>query len=131
MNDNYKERDRILFGEYDPDKYLGGIRRFQNIDVQTLNTLVAHNYIELSECQNDSPSTEEFLEYAKAHPDIRFCGYAVSPDRDDYRITIEEVYQTLDGIDEILEFVRYFRFADEFTIDECANGLYEADAWWD
>ena len=39
-NANVAERDTIIFGEYDPRKYSGGIRSFEGLTVEELKTLV-------------------------------------------------------------------------------------------
>ena len=41
LNKNVKLRDEIIFGKYKPEKYLGGIRRFENLNLDRLqNCLV-------------------------------------------------------------------------------------------
>lgn len=130
MNKNYTERDTILFGSYEPIHYCGGVRYFQNLTLETLNKLIKKDYIDLYECQNDSPTTEEFREYAQTNDNVVFGGYAVSPDREDYRITITTINQDLKDADEMLEFVQNFRYADDFEVEKSSEG-YSGMAWWD
>lgn len=127
LNNNVDERDMILFGEkYNKEKYFGGCRRFDDITLEVLETLVEKKFIDLDECQNCSPTTEEFLEYLKDHNDFCVFGYAISPDRSDYRITIEGISceENFEDIDELIDFINRFRFADEFMVDP-------PYAWWD
>lgn len=127
LNNNVDERDVILFGEkYNKDRYFGGCRRFDDITLEVLETLVEKNFIDLDECQNDSPTTEEFLEYMKDHEQFVAFGYAISPDRGDYRITLEGIRSDVcfDDIDEMIDFTNRFRYADEFDVKP-------PYAWWD
>ena len=127
MNKNIKERDEILFGEYKPDAYrYGGIRYFSRLDVSTLKRLIDANYIELDECQNYSPTTEDFCNFMETHPEFTDHGYAISDKRDDYRITIEgiESDEKCKDPETVEEFIALCRFADEFNL----NTPY---AWWD
>ena len=125
---NVNQRDRILFGEdYDPRKYLGGIRRFSDLDYNGLNELFRLGVIDPEDRQNDAPETSEFLEFLRSNPGFTVHGYAVSPERDDYRVSLEGV--NLDGdytFKELRDFVMMFRFADEFSIDK--GGLH---CWYD
>lgn len=128
MNKDFNKRDEILFGVYNKDAYkYGGIRHFKNLDVDALKHLLDEGFIDPEEAQNDSPTTMEFYEFISAHPNFTAHGYAVSPDRDDYRITLEgiECYEPCD-VKTIRDFIELCRFADELSVnDEC---MY---AWWD
>lgn len=126
MNKNVKRRDKILFGSADVDYKFGGIEHFRGIDCDTLEQLLEEDFIDPEECQNCSPSTEEFFEFMKRHPEFTAHGYAVSPKRSDYRITIEGIESDEDcNNQEVLEdFIGLCRFADEF----CIHPPY---AWWD
>lgn len=122
------KRDEIIFGEYEPDKYLGGIRRFSDMDYETLKELVDKGYADPEESHNDAPSIETLLEFLKEHEDFYVGGYAVSPNRDDFRVsidTIESESSAQDNWNTLVEFVNMFRFADEFSIE------YGFFAWFD
>lgn len=125
---NVDERDKIIFGEkYKQNKYLGGCRSFSDLDVDALKQLIDMNFIDLEECQNFSPSVEEFYEFMKSHPCITCHGYAVSPERSDYRVTIEGLeYIGIVTMEMLVDFVDMFREADEFSVS--TNGLY---CWYD
>ncbi len=128
LNDNVERRDEILFGTaYSADRYrLGGACHFNRLGIDRLRTLVDEEFIDLDECQNYSPSTGDFLEFMTIHPEFTAHGYAISPDRDDYRVTIEgiESDREIEDYAVLEEFVDLCRFADEF----CINPPY---AWWD
>ena len=128
MNKDFNKRDEILFGGYSEDAYkYGGIRHFEYLDVDTLKQLIDEGFIDPEECQNDSPTTMEFYEFMKKYPDFTAHGYAVSPVRSDYRITLEGIECSEPYTNETLrDFVELCRFADEF----CVNQSY-AYAWYD
>ena len=120
LNKDVNRRDQIVFGEpYNKSDYkFGGIVRFREMDLETLDTLFKENFIDPNETQNDSPTTLEIFEFMKAHPDFTCHGYAVSPERDDYRISIEGVeYHGELNVDMMIDFLQMFRFADSLQID--------------
>lgn len=132
LNTNVDMRERIIFGDkkYDKEKYPGGIRRFSGMSYDTLKQLVDNNFADVNDTQNDSPSIEEFMEYAKTHPHVTFEGYAVELDRDDYRVSIETINQDFSKDENragaIADFSEKFHAADEFIISE-----NRGHAWWD
>lgn len=121
LNADANARDMILFGKpYEVDNYHGGIRYFNNLSLENLEKMVGLQMISPSESQqSDSPTTEDFLNFAKGHGHVTFHGYAVSPDRNDYRVTIEGVEVAPDDpansdISFVRAFFEAFRWADEF-----------------
>ena len=122
-------RDQILFGEdYDPQKYFGGVRHFKGLAADKCKTLIDNNLLSPNDSQNDSPTAEEMYEYIRCYPECTCHGYAVSPDRNDYRISLEGVeFNGRDvELDMVIDFVNTFRYADELTVDR--NSLY---CWYD
>lgn len=132
FNGDYITRDKIIFGKYDPSKYSGGCRRFE-CDFETMEKLYDLGFIDPYECQNLSPSTEWFMNAARDHDvQITFECYAISPERGDYRVTIEgaDVGIALGNYDDICYFIRSFNGADEldsYTDDKS----FHIHAWWD
>ena len=127
LNRDVNKRDMMLFGEeYDKAKYLGGIRRFGGLNAFRLSALLDAGFIDADEAQNDSPTTEEFLAFMKEHHDFTAFGYAVCPERDDYRITIDGIESDVlfNTLDEVNDFFMLCRGADELTITP-------PYAWWD
>ena len=122
------QRDRILFGErYESKKYSGGIRYFDDLDYDRLKTLLDQKLADLEEQHNCAPEIGEIAEFLDKHKNFTAHGYAVSPERDDFRVSLEGVecgdeYSKQD----MLDFVELFRFADEFSIDD--TGMY---CWFD
>ena len=70
---------------------------------------------------------QEFLDFMRKHPAAVAHGYAVSPDRDDYRITIEGLRVPRNDATWDLEqaFEEFCQSADELM----TNG--ELYSWWD
>ncbi len=126
FNKDVKTRDEMIFGEYAPDKYMGGVRRFEGISADLIKELMEMGYADPDEAQNSSPSIQELVDYANRYDGYLFDGYVVSLDRSDYRVSIETIkkYEDVDK-DEMMDFVKEFRSADEFNID---GELY---AWGD
>lgn len=131
MNKDYKRRDEIIFGGYDKKKYLGGCRNF-TCYYDVMKQLVDENFIELDECQNYAPDTKDFMEILDGVPNVEFMAYAISPDRDDYRVTIEgfEVEISDTDFDTISLLVENFHGADEFSFQHNGDSYY-LHAWWD
>ena len=127
MNIDVKTRDTLLFGAFDIGKYSGGIRHFEDLDYETLKYLMDQNFIRPDDCQNCAPYASEIVDFVANHPNFTAHGYAVSPTRGDYRITIEGV-ELRGDYDRytLLDFIKLFRFADAFDIEP--NHLY---CWFD
>ena len=111
-NKNEKARDEIVFGEYKPKEYMGGIRRFEDLPVDKLQELADLEYIDLDSQQNDAPTAQQFLDFMRKYPEYKACGYVVSVKRDDYRMIVdglnksENGYETLDELDDFYELFR-------------------------
>ena len=132
MNKDYIQRDEIIFGSYKPGRYSGGCARAE-IDGKTLLELVKRDFIELDECQNDSPTTKEFIEAFNGVEDyISYEVYAIEHARDDYRVTVEGVNVRMpeNMKTRFFKIVSSFGYADEFNVWE-DNGILYMRAWWD
>ena len=131
MNKNYKRRDEIIFGAYEKEKYFGGVRRF-NCSRETILNLLEEDFISPDECQNCSPYVKDFVEYTEGIDETKFECYAVSPDRDDYRVSIEGVDFIIPDtdFDNVTMAVDISRSADEFSFEHAKNNYY-IHAWWD
>ena len=125
-------RDEIVFGSYDPSRYLGGVVRVR-VPYDTIIKLVNHNFVDLNDAQNCSPSAQEFIEICESNKkNVDFEIYLVEHTRDDYRVTIEGVIETVpfNFQDMLCEHISEFRFADEFTLKRSDKGFF-LRAWWD
>lgn len=125
MNKDHKTRDTIIYGKPITTKY--DIKNYKNLTLDQLRQLVALNFIELDECQNSSPSVSEFLEFIQKFPQVTAHGYVVSPERNDYRVSIEGLeYKGPITVQLAIDFTNLCREADEFTLTE--NKL---SSWYD
>lgn len=114
-------RDLILFGEpYVKDKYHGGVRYFNSLIADEMQDLINHGFLDLESCQNNSPTTEQFLDFMEEWPGYYAHGYAVCFERSDVRVTIEGISKGGSFIerDELIAFMQKFRYADELTIED-------------
>jgi hypothetical protein len=116
MNQVLREQ---MLTPYLESKDYGDIRYFHDLPLNVLERLIAENFVELDEW-NDCPGVSEaFLPFMQRHPSFKAFGYAVSPEREDARITIEGVEQFGDLTkDEVIDFVMTFGRADEIQITE-------------
>lgn len=132
MNKNVVKRDELLFGGYEQEKYCGGIRDFDCLP-ETIQELLDKDFIDPEGCQNCSPSVKEFMEIAKTEGvEAEFGGYAVSPHREDYRVTITDITVEFDAANTalLIEMIGHLRYADDFSMDLC-DGKWRIYAWWD
>lgn len=133
MNKDWVERDRIIFGSCDPDKYFGGVRSF-TASKELIVKLLENDFIVRTSVQNYSPAAEVFVRIAEIleNSDVSFMCYAISGDRPDYGVIIEGIDVVIpdNEYDDINIAVETFRKADEFSFEhvECA---FHLRAWWD
>jgi hypothetical protein len=129
LNKNYNLREQILFGEdYDAAHYrMGGIRYFEISPVKLAN-LVQLGFADPHDAQNSAPSIEEFIEFFNEQFSKEWYvhGYAVSPERDDYRVSVEGCGKHGEPTqEEICDFVLLFRHADELQVGDCLYCWYD------
>ena len=120
-------RDEIIFGKYEPRFYTGGIRRFENLNLEKLKKLVDLKFVDVEEYQNDSPTIREFIKFMEKYPDYSAMGYVVSIERSDYRFSLDGIEKKIGAASgtEKNEFKKLFGDADEF---ESNSEMY---AWFD
>jgi hypothetical protein len=120
--------------------WCGGIRRYEYLSPELLEKLVEEGYADPEECQNDSPTIQEWLDFIKENPTlsnkISFHGYIVHKDRTDRRISIEGIQSSpiLESVmndvkftEKEIEAINFFcHYADELSITE--NKLW---VWYD
>lgn len=124
LNPNRRMRDEIIFGDGTESKY--DVKRFDKLDLKQLNELVENNFIDLADCQNDSPSAGQFLALMKKYPEVSAHGYVVSPNRPDCRVTLEGLsFCGVVSDDLSRSFSLLCDDADELVIE--SNELH---AWW-
>ena len=128
MKFNYDDKRRCeIVGLSYPPKYLGGCQSFEQLTLDRLILLLDEGFIDPEEYQNCSPDTMEFKAFLDAYPEATVHGYMVSPQRDDYRITIEGMeYHGEVSKQMLYDFIEMFRTADDFTFHD--DYLY---CWFD
>lgn len=113
---NRDEKRRLeIVGVDSPDFEFGGCHRMC-ASYEKVNLLFKEHFIDPTDQQNASPTAKRFLLWAskwlqKYNLKISFLIYLISPDRDDYRVSIEGM---------IVE--------SEETIDEKSNSLFASSA---
>lgn len=132
-------REELIFGnQVDWSKEESSLKVFQ-IDFGAFAKLVNSDAVVLTDSQNNSPTIEQFYEFAQEFAEIykinngfTFHGYAISPERKDCRISIEAIeinsLQPLPSkaLSLFLDYLVIYRKADSFKMEE--TRLY---AWWD
>lgn len=115
---NWEERDTIIFGESNLLAYAGGVRHFNGLTLEQLDQLLKKRYILPDERQNNSPTVQEICEFMKRYTGYTAIGYAVSPQREDCRVTLEGIEKPfpITNEEEFLHFRHLFRWADELVI---------------
>jgi hypothetical protein len=113
FNKDQKKRDKILgisgTGDYE---------RFPPLSAENLGWLIDEKYADPNECQNNSPSIQEFHDFMVKHPEYKAIGYAIGLQRTDYRVSIEGLEGKAQDHKTFLEFVQEFHQADEFDVDD-------------
>ena len=117
LNKNHIERDEIL--GIDMGTYNGGIISYTGLTLEKLELLIEKKFVDPGEAQNSAPLIQDMLEFMREHPDFTAHGYAVSPDRSDYRVSIEGLtLKRPPSTEEMIAFTDMFRHADEFSCDK-------------
>jgi hypothetical protein len=121
---NFDDKRRMELLGIDSPKYRGGVVRFQNLDASRLKMLIDEGFASVEDAQHHSPSLGEVFKYIQQYPEFMASGYAVSPRRSDYRISIDGVMGKVDvDSDAYNDFIRLFNAADEF---ESTDGFCRA-----
>lgn len=130
MNRENEAARNTLLGLPTPEHY--DLMYFDHVTVETLQKLVDLDVLELDDAQNDAPTAGEFMEYMRNHPEMNVTahGYVVTPERDDYRVSIEGLNANPTTHEDLLSFMWEFDSADDMCGDE-KDGIYSAYCWWD
>jgi len=113
LNKDHQRRDEIIDSKN--KKYIAGIKKFENLSLEKLELLIKENFLSLSDKPNYCPKAEDIYNFVKNNPDFKTIGYAVSPDREDYRVSLNGVeLKRSPTKDEIIDFVNVFRLASSF-----------------
>jgi hypothetical protein len=123
---DHRQRDLILKGFFDSKEYVGGTKRFSKLPLELLELLVLEGHTDPEDYQNNSPSIKDLLVFAKQMSEkgyyFFFGGYAVSPSRDDYRVSIDTInikyyFDNSNHLNnKIIE--KFFKDADEKDVEQ-------------
>ncbi len=131
-NTDHQTRDAIIFGtRLQWSEVFGGANNFYELTVDQLQQLINQGFASPIEKQNNSPMIAEFLTFARIQAsrgfEFTFEGYAISPFREDYRVSIDGiVFNGTCSNQLIAEFQDFVGSPDELDIKP--NYLR---AWWD
>ena len=128
LNNDVKRRDELIFGEYDPRDYQGGVKKFYTLSVPTLKILLEEGFADPETDQNGSPTIKEMLAFSeKWNSKYEFGGYVVEIGRADYRVSIDAIHRS--DLEDLTEEERkaFIEFVGD--VDECDEN--ELSAWWD
>ena len=128
MNKNIQMRDTIIFGRYDKDAYICGIRMFKQMNSTTLNRLLENDFIDLDFAQNNAPTNKELIDFLKTHNNFLLSGYTVTDKRNDYRVSFDLIECI--SLDEATQqdkedFEKLCKYASNYYNDT------DLCAWWD
>ena len=124
---DYRIRDSMLNRTTsldDGNRY--DILYFDGLKAETLEKLIEMGFADPQDSQNNAPNIATILEFLKRNPSFTAHGYAVTPHRSDYRISLEGVEANFADDSEVAEFIELFRHADDFK--SAADYQY---AWFD
>ena len=131
---DHRQRDLILKGFFTDKDYIGGSRRFSNLPLELLELILLENHTDHNEKHNNAPSIRDLIIFAKQMNEkgyyFFFNGYAVSPRREDYRVSVDTInikyyFDNSNHLNnKIIE--KFFKDADEKDLD---NGTMRF--WYD
>lgn len=103
FNRDAARRDRLLpFLDLlgNGETFTGGAGFFGPVDAAGLAALLDGKWLDPDDRQNAAPSAWDIFQFVCDHPGTYAQGYAVTPDREDYRVSLETVWAP--AIDEAL-----------------------------
>ena len=131
LNGDAARRDELLNEAMPGIEVPGGVRYFTGMRPKTLRTLLEEGFADRAERQNAAPSIAELLGYMEAHSGVSAIGYAVDPERDDYRVSVDGLVLAFPYSDEQERAFREFcESADELFLTDSVVG-HGLRAWWD
>ena len=118
FNKNDKRRCEIIGIPYPESYHMGGIKRYRHLFLDEINALIEEKFIDPNEAQNCCPCVSEIKDFMEKYPMFTAHGYIVSPERDDYRVSIEGV-EYIGEVDQqmMIDFIEKFGDADEVVCD--------------
>ncbi len=135
---DFQKRDEIVFGkivDWENRKLpLGICERFEKLDVDGINKLLALEFMKSSQTMNATPSVESFLEFANEMErkgfTFNFEGFAFDPRYEQgEQVCLEGIYYQGDYPPEIG--LAFAKFVSGYDPDELAIKENLLRAWWD
>lgn len=135
FNRDWQTRDSLIFGKplpwHQQDLFFGGCKRFDSLSVDQLRQLLVLRFADPQGTTNASPSTQDFLAFAQIQAGLGFRfvfeGYAIRPERQDYRVTIDAIAYEGEATDDVVQAFQEF----SLTADELEIAPNLLRAWWD
>jgi hypothetical protein len=116
-------RDCLIFGiSVDWEDQAGGIKNFYHLTIPQLEQLIAQRFANPDDRHHHAPAIATFLEFGRMQEcgglEVNFIGYAVDPQRSDYRISIQGI-NCQGGIHEsqIEQFSQFTQCSSELTLE--------------
>ena len=123
-----EERYKITNVEKTGKKVLDDCLNF-NIDLKQLSKLIKKGYINLKSSHNNSPTVEEFYNFAKINKlNIIFEGYIIANDREDRGIIIDAIHGDIPD-NKLRVLISFAEHADELYVKLNKDGYFRV--WWD
>lgn len=120
-NKNQERRDDLL------SKYLNGnvisytVVYFNGVPLDVIKQLRDENFLDPNDKQNDAPNASQFIDFVDKYPFVKFHGYTVAKNREDYRTTIEGLtadhYNKDQYPDFVKDFISFNRLADDLEYE--------------
>lgn len=102
------------------------LKYYSGLNVEGLELLLKEGFADPEERQNCAPSIQDIYEFMQQCPGFTAHGYIVTPDRNDYRVSIEGVECGDYSMSDLKLFASLFHDADDFTVED--GYLY---CWYD
>ena len=101
---------------------IGGTERFEGMTLKVINELVRNNFLDLAHSFNNSPTMGYFKNFMEKYPNegLTAHGYQISPEREDYDVSIEGLEASSTNAGFISDFAKTFSNADELD-SECGK----------
>ena len=123
LNNDEEKRDKIIFGEYDPDSYIGGVRHFEGLTCDKLSDLLSQNFINPLEKKKNAPDVVQIHQFIERYPDYTAHGFAISNRRYDYRVTLEGIKKEKPP-DSAAELEDFKAFSKDAVVVETGDKMY-------
>lgn len=127
---NNARRDEILGFSTEGDDVI----YFKSLSADQVSALIAEGFMSPNDRQGASPTSAEFLRFMEKWPTSKVHGYAVHPERSDYRVTIEGIHIPVSG----MTLTKKRKLASDLKLlykqdppDEFDKSKSEWYLWWD